>query len=103
MLEPPCAPSSYNPFGSSDPRLYPANLVRCSLFLVCLQIRRWSPPSGSFYWWQCTRESQIWQPRDPLAASRIGLRLIGTPHRHPGAWHTFHMSRLKDVPFRSLD
>ncbi|GKV40279.1 hypothetical protein SLEP1_g47946 [Rubroshorea leprosula] len=32
-----------------------------------------------------------------------GLRLIGSPHRHLGAWHTFHMGRLKGVPFGSLD
>ncbi|GKV31890.1 hypothetical protein SLEP1_g40547 [Rubroshorea leprosula] len=52
--------------------------------------------------------SQIWQPCDPPAASRdlppgIGLRLIWFPHRHPGAWRTFHMDRLKGVPFRSLN
>ncbi|GKV50373.1 hypothetical protein SLEP1_g57080 [Rubroshorea leprosula] len=32
-----------------------------------------------------------------------GLRLIGSPHQHPGAWRTFHMGRLKGVPFGSLD
>ncbi|GKV27440.1 hypothetical protein SLEP1_g36612 [Rubroshorea leprosula] len=33
----------------------------------------------------------------------ISLCLIGSPHRHLGAWRTFHMGRLKGVLFGSLD
>ncbi|GKV38924.1 hypothetical protein SLEP1_g46777 [Rubroshorea leprosula] len=38
-----------------------------------------------------------------LLPPRNGLRLIGSPHRHPGAWRTFHMGKLKGVSFGSLD
>ncbi|GKV53613.1 hypothetical protein SLEP1_g60133 [Rubroshorea leprosula] len=70
MLEPPCAPSVDDSSGSGDPRLYLADLVRCLLFLVGLQIRRWSPPLVASIGGGEREGSQIWQPCDPPAASR---------------------------------
>ncbi|GKV38141.1 hypothetical protein SLEP1_g46084 [Rubroshorea leprosula] len=100
MLEPPYALSSDDPSKSGDPRLYLANLVRCSLFfgwladsavvpsirqLLSVAVNAGDPRSGNLM--------------THLLPPGIGLRLIGSPHRHPGAWRTFHMGRLKGVPF----
>ncbi|GKU95202.1 hypothetical protein SLEP1_g8591 [Rubroshorea leprosula] len=104
VLPPPTTIPGLSAFGSGDPRPYLANLVRCSLFfgwladsavvpsirqLLAVAVNAGDPRSGNL--------------ATHLLLPGIGLRLIGSPHRHPGAWRTFHMGRLKGVPFGSLD
>ncbi|GKV50467.1 hypothetical protein SLEP1_g57167 [Rubroshorea leprosula] len=100
MLEPPCAPSSDDPSGFGDPRPYPADLVKGSLFFGWLADSTVVPSIRQLL----AMAVNTGDPRSSNLATHllppgIGLRLIGSPHRHPEAWRTFHIGRLKGVPF----
>ncbi|GKU93787.1 hypothetical protein SLEP1_g7355 [Rubroshorea leprosula] len=70
MLEPPCAPSSDDPSGSGDPRLYPADLLGARCFWLACRFGGDPLHPVAFIGGGEREGSQIWQPRDPPAASR---------------------------------
>ncbi|GKV32481.1 hypothetical protein SLEP1_g41082 [Rubroshorea leprosula] len=57
MLEPPCAPSSDDPFRSGDPRLYPIDFGRCSLFFQLRPPPDWISAVAS--WRSCAILSRV--------------------------------------------